>query len=276
MNRHDLTNTQWERLQPLLPPQKPHTGRPAANHRRILHGMLWIIRTGAPWRDLPERYGPWPTIASRLYRWRKAGIWARLFAAVPQQGDAAGQLAWALPYVDGTLVRAHQHAAGAHTGSPEAEARGRSQGGFSTKGHVRAEGGGTLMTLVLTPGQRHEAVAFAALMTGGAVQRWGRGRPKHRPGRLVGDKPYSSGTIRPYLRRHGIHLTIPRKQNECRTGPFNRALYRLRERVERLMHRLKQHCRLATRYEKCAENYRAMWFAYSTRKLPPIPRQTCH
>ena len=94
MNRHELTNIQWERLQPLLPPQKPKTGRPAADHRRILNGILWLLRTGAPWRDLPERYGPWATVASRFYRWRKAGIWARLFAAVQQQADARGDLDW--------------------------------------------------------------------------------------------------------------------------------------------------------------------------------------
>jgi pimeloyl-ACP methyl ester carboxylesterase len=65
MNRHDRTNTQWERLHPLLPPQKPHTGRPSTDHRRLLNGIRWIIRTGAPWRDLPERYGPWGAVASR-------------------------------------------------------------------------------------------------------------------------------------------------------------------------------------------------------------------
>jgi transposase len=81
MNRRDLTNTQWERLQPLLPPQKPKTGRPSVDHRRILNGILWLLRTGAPWRDLPERYGPWRTVASRFYRWQRAGIWSQLFAA---------------------------------------------------------------------------------------------------------------------------------------------------------------------------------------------------
>ena len=102
MNRYDLTNTQWERLQSLLPPQKPHTGRPAADHRRILNGILWILRTGAPWHDLPERYGGWSTIASRFYRWRKAGIWAHRLAAVQQQADAAGQTV-----VHGVRVCAH-------------------------------------------------------------------------------------------------------------------------------------------------------------------------
>ena len=120
------------------------------------------------------------------------------------------------------------------------------------------------MTLVLTPGQRHEAVAFELLREGGAVKRGGAGRPKRRPRRLVGDKAYSSGKIRQYLRRHGIRITIPRKQNAHRTGPFDRAIYRLRERVERLINRLKQHRRLATRYEKCAVNYHAMWLIAAT------------
>jgi transposase len=117
MHRGDLTNEQWERLEPLLPPQKPHTGRPAEDHRRILNGILWILRTGAPWADLPERYGPWKTVATRFYRWRKAGIWDRLFAAVQQQADAEGRIDWEVHYVDGTVVRAHQHAAGAKKGA---------------------------------------------------------------------------------------------------------------------------------------------------------------
>ena len=97
MSRYDLTDTQWERLPPLLPPQKPHTGRPAVDHRRIINGILWLLRTGAPWRDLPERYGPWSTVASRFDRWRKAGSWERLLATVPQQADARGQLDWDTP-----------------------------------------------------------------------------------------------------------------------------------------------------------------------------------
>jgi transposase len=120
------------------------------------------------------------------------------------------------------------------------------------------------MSVVLTPGQRHETLAFEALMESGEVQRTGRGRPKRRPGRVAGDKAYSSKKIRQYLRQHGIRITIPHKQNECRSGPFERSIYRLRERVERLINRLKQNRRLATRYEKCAENYRAMWLIAAT------------
>jgi transposase len=125
--------------------------------------------------------------------------------------------------------------------------------------HLRAAGEKALMTFELSPGQRHEALGFAPLMAGGAVKRSGRGRPKRRPGRVVGDKASSSGKIRAYLRTHGIRITIPHKVNEHRSGPFDRAIYRLREQVEQLINRLKQHRRVATRYEKCAANYRAMW-----------------
>jgi transposase len=115
------------------------------------------------------------------------------------------------------------------------------------------------MTIALTPGERHETTAFERLMEQGAVKRPGRGRPKLRPKRVIGDKGYSSGKVRAYLRRRGIAFTIPRRTNERRTGPFNRALYRERNRVERLINRFKQFRRLATRYEKRADNYHAMW-----------------
>jgi transposase len=176
MSRGDLTNSQWERLAPLLPPQKPQTGRPAHDHRPIINGILWILRTGAPWRDLPPCYGPWQTVASRFYRWRKAGIWQQILDALQQQADATGALEWTIHYVDATVIRAHQHAAGAAGSDAKVEALGRSQGGFSTNVHLRAEGGGKPMTIVITPGQRHETVAFEPLMDQGAVRRPRAGR----------------------------------------------------------------------------------------------------
>ena len=120
------------------------------------------------------------------------------------------------------------------------------------------------MTLVLTPGPRHEAVVFEPLMETGAVKRGGPGRPKRRPHRVVGDKGYSSRQIRHYARQHGMRMTIPRKTKECRKGPFNRAIYRLRNRIERLINRCKQFRRIATRYEKRAANYKAMWLIAAT------------
>lgn len=117
MNRGDLTQAPWARLQPLLPPQKPRTGRPAEDHRRIINGMRWIKRTGARWRDRPERSGPWQTVASRFYRWQRAGIWQRILAALQQPAAAAGEVDWNIHDVAATGVRAHQHAAGAKQGT---------------------------------------------------------------------------------------------------------------------------------------------------------------
>lgn len=100
-------------MAPLLPPQKPPTGRPAHDHRIILNGILWLNRTGAPWRDLPERYGPWQTVACRFYRWQKAGVWIQILASLQHQADARGVVDWSQHYVDGSVLHAHQHAAGA-------------------------------------------------------------------------------------------------------------------------------------------------------------------
>jgi transposase len=109
--RHELTDEQWARLEPLLP--QPKRGFAPRDRRRTLNGILWLHATGIPWRDLPEPYGPWRTVASQLYRWVRAGVWDTMLAALQQQGDAAGQLDWTAHFVDGTSIRAHQHAAGA-------------------------------------------------------------------------------------------------------------------------------------------------------------------
>jgi transposase len=178
-------------------------------------------------------------------------------AALQTAADAAGALDGQTHYVDGTVVRAHQHAAGAHDSTPAAAALGRSRGGFSTKIHLRAEGKGRPLTILVTPGQQHEATVFEPLMEHGAVKRR-RGGQRRRPKRLVADKGYRSKKIRAYLRRRGIRQTIPAKRNERQRGRFDRAAYRARNRVERLINQLKQYRRVATRYEKRAENYRAM------------------
>jgi transposase len=114
------------------------------------------------------------------------------------------------------------------------------------------------MHFVVTSGERHDTVAFRTLIKGGKVKPQGRGRPKHRSRYLVGDKAYSSGEIRQHLRRFGTTAVIPKRSNEKRQGKFNRGLYRERNRVERLINRLKQYRRIATRYEKHAVNYLAI------------------
>ena len=114
MTRGDLTDKQWARLQPLLPPEhsgKP--GRPYRSHRDVIDGILWVKRTGAPWRDLPERYPPRGTCSGRLTQWQQDGTWERVLQELLAQADACGELDWVRAAVDSTTVRAHQHAAGA-------------------------------------------------------------------------------------------------------------------------------------------------------------------
>jgi transposase len=113
MGRFDLTDRPWARLEPLRPPRRPPAGRPNDDHRRILNGILWVLRTGAPWRDLPERYGSVGTVSSRFDRWREAGGWGRVLAPLQAEADARGEVDWGLHFVDATIIRAHQHAAGA-------------------------------------------------------------------------------------------------------------------------------------------------------------------
>lgn len=138
------------------------------------------------------------------------------------------------------------------------EALGRSQGGFSTKIHLRVEGNGRPITAVLTGGERHEQIALEAVLDQGAIRRPGRGRPRLRPRRVAGDKGYSSPTARARLRRRHIRPVIPTRKDQRHQPNFDREAYRLRNRVERLINRLKQARRIATRYEKRAINYLAM------------------
>lgn len=83
----------------------------------MVNAIVWRLATGAPWRDLPERYGPWQTVYSRFRRWQRAGVWDRVLAALQAEADARGAVDWALHFVDGTSIRAHQHAAGAKKGA---------------------------------------------------------------------------------------------------------------------------------------------------------------
>src|SRR5829696_7522770 len=117
MERHTLTDGQWERLRPLLPPPPRSRGRPRRDDRLIVEGILWRLATGVPWRDLPERFGSWRTVYSRFRRWQQAGVWERALATLQADADATGDLDWARHFLDGTTVRAHQHAAGARKGA---------------------------------------------------------------------------------------------------------------------------------------------------------------
>jgi len=123
---------------------------------------------------------------------------------------------------------------------------------------VRVEGGGRPLVLLLTPGQWHEQTVFDALPAGGAVRRPGRGRPRQRPDRLVGDRGYSSRHVRRVLRARGIAVAIPYRRTERHRRAVDPAVYHERNRFERCINRLKQFRRVATRYEKLAANFLAM------------------
>ena len=103
--RYDLTDFEWSVIEPLLP--KDRRGPKPQNNRRVLNGIFWVLRAGAPWRDLPERYGSYTTAYNRFNRWRKAGIWDRLMDGIVKAYDGKVQM------IDSSIVRVHQHASGA-------------------------------------------------------------------------------------------------------------------------------------------------------------------
>ena len=111
MARFDLSDREWAILEPLLPKQ-PRRGGQWRDHRQVINGIAWVKRTGSPWRDMPERYGPWKTAHLRLRRWAEDGTWARLKAHVMALAEADDDIDWNA-HADSTVVRAHQHAAGA-------------------------------------------------------------------------------------------------------------------------------------------------------------------
>lgn len=114
MARGDLTDKEWARLESLLPPQQPaEPGGQYRDHRQVINGILWVLRTGAPRRDLPERYGPWQTCYSRFRRWSEQGVWKSVREQLQAQEDAAGNLDWQEAALDSTSIKAHPHAAGA-------------------------------------------------------------------------------------------------------------------------------------------------------------------
>jgi transposase len=109
--RYELTNGEWSIIEPLLP-NKPR-GVPRVDDRRVLNGILWRFRTGSPWAEIPERYGPSTTCYNRFVRWRKAGVWDRLLAAVSAAFEGE------IVMIDSTCVRVHQHGATGKKGAPE-------------------------------------------------------------------------------------------------------------------------------------------------------------
>jgi transposase len=252
----------------------PKRGGRWRDHRQVLNGILFRTRTGVPWRDLPDRYGPWETVYKRFARWQTDGTWVRIQAALHTQADAAGELDWDAQ-IDSSVVRAHQHAArGQERGIASIQASrqqtlGRSRGGLTTKLHTIGDGRGRNLATCLTPGQDADTSELVGLVDQVRVARpGGRGRPRTRVAHLTGDKAYSSRANRQALRARHIRHTIPERDdqqaNRARRGArggrppaFDRVRYRTRNQVERLMNRRKQFRAVATRFDKLADRYQA-------------------
>ncbi|MET9862701.1 IS5 family transposase [Streptomyces smyrnaeus] len=266
-----LTDAQWARIEPLLPDRTPRRGGRWRDHREVIDAIAYRFQTGTQWVHLPEKYGNWRGVYNRLRMWAVNGTWERVFTALVAQADANEDLAWAVS-VDSTIVRAHQHAAGARkkgapAGEPDDHAIGRSRGGLTTKIHLAADGRCRPLTFVLTAGQAGDAPAFTDVMARLRVPRR-RGRPRTRPHMVLADKAYSSREIRDCLRSRGIRAVIPeradQRANRTRRGraggrppSFDREAYKQRNTVERCINRLKQRRGIATRYEKTATIYLA-------------------
>jgi len=125
MHRHQLTDEQWELVKEFVPQKESAMGRPPADSREMLDGIMWILRTGAPWRDLPARFGPWQTVYDYFSKWRKSGVFDRILDALQIRLDQRGKIDWDLWCIDGSNVRAARCAAGADKKAASVTARNR-------------------------------------------------------------------------------------------------------------------------------------------------------
>ncbi|MGV9823846.1 IS5 family transposase [Nocardia xishanensis] len=268
-----LTDKQWELLELLLPTSEGHVGRNFTNNRLVVEGMLYRLRTGLPWRDLPEVFGPWQTVWKRHRRYAADGTWDRVLTALLALADSTGNLDWVMS-VDSTIVRVHQHGAGAPEDSvtpgyePADHAIGRSRGGLTTKVHLAADGHGHGLAVLLTPGQANDSPLLPPLLDAVAVPRLDGGPPRRNPDVVIADRAYSAASNRTLLRRKRIQTVIPERGDQVanrkrkgraggRAPSFDTETYKRRNVIERAFNRAKHWRAVATRYDKLAITYRA-------------------
>jgi transposase len=234
--RYELTAEEWAAIRPMLP-NKPR-GVPRVNDRRVLNGIFWILRSGAPWRDLPLNFGPYTICYNRFVRWRRAGVWTKIMNALAGAHDAAVQM------IDTSIVRVHQH--GACITKNKRQSMGRSRGGLTSKIHALVDTNGLPIRLALSPGEAHDN-----RLAGKLLSRLQSGSM------LLADRGYDADWIRDLTMKRGAWANIPPRSNRRDPICFSPHLYRARNRVERFFNRIKQCRRIATRYDKLAANFLA-------------------
>lgn len=205
----------------------------------MLNGILWILRTGAPWRDLPDEFGPWQTVYKRFNMWAKSAVWQDLLAQLAQDADIEAIM------LDGSYIRAHQHSAGGK-GGRDAQAIGHSRGGLTTKIHAAVDALGNPVRLKLTGGQVHDSVPAIEIISGLSAKYF------------IADKAYDVDRILEELNRREFVPVIPPKRNRRYQRPYDRHVYKERHLIECFFCKIKEFRRVATRYEKLEKTFLAM------------------
>ena len=233
-HRDELTPDQFAKIAHMLPGREGHVGVRAKDNHNFLNAVFWIMKTGAPWRDLPERYGNWQNVHRRFTRWAKRGIFDKIL-----QGLTDGEESELL-LLDSTVVRAHQHAAGAKKSKAASEALGRSSGGWSSKIHCAVKGQGVPASLYLSEGQVHDSQYGPLLLE--------NQRSKY----VLGDRAYAGQKLLAHIASIGAEAVIPPHQRSKESRSYNRAIYKERNKIERFFNRIKHFRGIATRYCKRA------------------------
>lgn len=219
-----------------LPHGKP--GKPRIDDRRVISGILHVLKVGCRWRDVPSEYGPAKTVYNRYHRWSQRRIWQRMFEKMAASGPVPEELS-----IDSTHVRAHRSAQGSKGGAWK-EAIGTSRGGRTSKIYCLADDRGRLVAFALTPGNVADIkMAIPLLEVARPVKR------------LLADKAYDADSLRQWLKTAKINAVIPSSVARETPYPLDRKAYRRRNVIERLFCKLKNWRRIATRYDRLASNY---------------------
>ncbi|NJR80843.1 IS5 family transposase [Sphingomonas sp. 36D10-4-7] len=231
-----LSDEAWAAIEPHLPKNQPGARR--VDDRRVISGILHVLRVGCRWCDCPADYGPSTTVYNPFNRWSHRGFWLKLLDALVDVGAVTRSTA-----IDSTYVKAQRAAFGAKGGA-RFQAIGRSRGGWTTKVHALTDVIGRPYALMLTPGNVSDVKAAPALL-----ERAGRMRY------LLGDKGYDADRLRRLARDAGAIPVIPGRRNRKRAIRYDKQRYAGRHLIENAFCRLKDFRRVATRYDKLAANF---------------------